>query len=167
MTRAYFTLKVEHGDTLHSHGTVVTSVDRDLLIGQTAACQLSLPKDGKHVEVEYALIQKVDNGTRVSSPADKNEAWKLIVLSPYKQHEVRVNGMAVNYVCFLNDGDIISFAGQEIEKHIINGGNLDEIMTAFREELADSDFFQALTKTANEEATENQEQETAKRTRKK
>ena len=58
-------------------------------------------------------------------------------------------------------------AGQEIEKHIINGGNLDEIMTAFREELADSDFFQALTKTANEEAQENQETETAKRTRKK
>ncbi len=57
-------------------------------------------------------------------------------------------------------------AGQEIEKHIINGGSLDEIMTAFREELADSDFFQALTKTANEEATENQEVET-KRTRKK
>ena len=57
-------------------------------------------------------------------------------------------------------------AGQEIEKHIINGGDLDEIMTAFREELADSDFFQALTKTANEEATENQETET-KRTRKK
>lgn len=57
-------------------------------------------------------------------------------------------------------------AGQEIEKHIINGGSLDEIMTAFREELADSDFFQALTKTANEEAAENQEAET-KRTRKK
>lgn len=57
-------------------------------------------------------------------------------------------------------------AGQEIERHIINGGSLDEIMTAFREELADSDFFQALTKTANEEATENQEAET-KRTRKK
>ena len=57
-------------------------------------------------------------------------------------------------------------AGQEIERHIINGGNLDEIMTAFREELADSDFFQALTKTANEEAAENQEAET-KRTRKK
>lgn len=58
-------------------------------------------------------------------------------------------------------------AGQEIERHIINGGNLDEIMTAFREELADSDFFQALTKTANEETQENQEAETAKRTRKK
>ena len=58
------------------------------------------------------------------------------------------------------------YAGQEIERHIINGGNLDEIMTAFREELADSEFFQALTKTANEEATENQEAET-KRTRKK
>lgn len=59
------------------------------------------------------------------------------------------------------------YAGQEIERHIINGGNLDEIMTAFREELADSDFFQALTKTANEETQENQEAETAKRTRKK
>lgn len=59
------------------------------------------------------------------------------------------------------------YAGQEIEKHIINGGSLDEIMTAFREELADSDFFQALTKTANEETQENQEAETAKRTRKK
>lgn len=57
-------------------------------------------------------------------------------------------------------------AGQEIERHIINGGSLDEIMTAFREELADSDFFQALTKTANEEAAENQEAET-KRARKK
>ena len=59
------------------------------------------------------------------------------------------------------------YAGQEIERHIINGGNLDEIMTAFREELADSDFFQALTKNQDEEATENQEAETAKRTRKK
>ena len=58
-------------------------------------------------------------------------------------------------------------AGQEIERHIINGGNLDEIMTAFREELADSDFFQALTKTANEEAQESQDTEAAKRTRKK
>ena len=59
------------------------------------------------------------------------------------------------------------YAGREIEQHIINGGNLDEIMTAFREELADSDFFLALTKGADEETTENQEQETAKRTRKK
>ena len=32
-------------------------------------------------------------------------------------------------------------AGQEIEKHIINGGSLDEIMTAFREELADRLLF--------------------------
>lgn len=58
-------------------------------------------------------------------------------------------------------------AGKEIEQHIINGGSLDEIMTAFREELADSDFFQALTKAANEETQESQDTEAAKRTRKK
>lgn len=47
-------------------------------------------------------------------------------------------------------------AGKEMEAHVIAGGNFEEISTALNEEMDKSDFFRALTKTAEEEVTENQ-----------
>lgn len=47
-------------------------------------------------------------------------------------------------------------AGKEMEAHVILGGNFEEISTALNEEMDKSDFFRALTKTAEEEVTENQ-----------
>ena len=43
-------------------------------------------------------------------------------------------------------------AGKEISEHMIKGGNLDEISIAMNEEMENSDFFRAITKTAEEEA---------------
>lgn len=40
-------------------------------------------------------------------------------------------------------------AGAEISKHIINGGNMEDIINVFSEKAENSDFFQALNK--NEE----------------
>ena len=50
-------------------------------------------------------------------------------------------------------------AGKEMEDHVIAGGNFEEISTALNEEMDKSDFFRALIKTAEEEATENQTKE--------
>ena len=42
----------------------------------------------------------------------------------------------------------VSIAGQEIEKHVMNGGTLNEIYEAFSAEVEKSGFFQALQKQA-------------------
>ena len=47
------------------------------------------------------------------------------------------------------------YAGQELEQHIIHGGNLTEVMTVMSEEMDKSDFFRALLKTAEAEVAEN------------
>ena len=47
----------------------------------------------------------------------------------------------------------LEIAGKEIEKHVQNGGTLNEIYEAFAAEVEKSDFFQALQKQAAE-ATE-------------
>lgn len=52
-------------------------------------------------------------------------------------------------LCLETDKDI---AGEEIQKHIINGGNFDEIMSAMQKKMEESDFFQALNQTEEEEA---------------
>lgn len=42
-------------------------------------------------------------------------------------------------------------AGKELQKHMIDGGDVEGIMTAMSKELENSDFFQALGKRAEEE----------------
>jgi hypothetical protein len=44
-------------------------------------------------------------------------------------------------------------AGKEINEHIINGGDMGSIATAFGKELDKSDFFRTLTATAKERNT--------------
>ncbi|MBR2493277.1 MAG: hypothetical protein IKB64_07465 [Paludibacteraceae bacterium] len=42
-------------------------------------------------------------------------------------------------------------AGEELEKHITNGGSFDELSEAMSEAIENSDFFQKLQETATEE----------------
>lgn len=42
-------------------------------------------------------------------------------------------------------------AGKELERHIVNGGKLDDIMAAMSDEMEKSDFFRNLSKTAETE----------------
>lgn len=54
----------------------------------------------------------------------------------------------------------VSVAGQEIEKHVMSGGTLNEIYEAFGAEVEKSGFFQALQKQA-EAQTESEANEEA------
>lgn len=51
-----------------------------------------------------------------------------------------------------------AIAGEEIEKHVINGGSINDIVEPFVKELEKSDFFQALAK-QTAEATEEEAEE--------
>lgn len=48
------------------------------------------------------------------------------------------------------------YAGQEMQKHILNGGNFDELMDVMNDEMEKSDFFQALSKTEDAEVAASQ-----------
>lgn len=50
---------------------------------------------------------------------------------------------ARTYFALCCDGDK-EFAGNELQKHIINGGDFEELITAMAKEMDESDFFQAM-----------------------
>ena len=79
--------------------------DNVMHIGHTESCELRLPNETQYEDSVIAVIVKRDD----------EEGWKLIRLSPYKEHEVRVNGMPLESVCFLNNGDHIAIEGQKQE----------------------------------------------------
>lgn len=51
-------------------------------------------------------------------------------------------------ICMNIDSQI---AGKELEAHLINGGNFDEIMEVISTEMENSDFFRSINKTAEAE----------------
>jgi hypothetical protein len=55
----------------------------------------------------------------------------------------------------------IEFAGKEIEKHVQNGGTLNDIYEAFAAEVEKSDFFRALQKQAEAAAMDKDEEDEA------
>lgn len=57
-------------------------------------------------------------------------------------------------------------AGDEIQKHIINGGELTDLTNAIKTELENSDFFRAIFKNEEEEVTEVQKKTSKKVTKK-
>ena len=44
-------------------------------------------------------------------------------------------------------------AGEELEKHIVNGGTMDDLSEAMAEAIENSDFFRKLQESATEETT--------------
>ena len=55
------------------------------------------------------------------------------------------------YVAFCM-GVSAEVAGNEINQHVINGGNFEEILNVFREKMEDSGFFRAFNQTTTKEA---------------
>lgn len=51
-------------------------------------------------------------------------------------------------------GKSVQEAGNEMEMHIVNGGNFDTIMDVITKEMNESGFFRNLNKRAEEETTE-------------
>lgn len=54
----------------------------------------------------------------------------------------------------ISSGMDLEDAGKEIEQHIINGGDLSDIIIALLKEMDQSDFFQAIINRAKKDSTE-------------
>lgn len=59
------------------------------------------------------------------------------------------------------------FAGEQIEQHIINGGNFEDMMQVISEKMEESGFFRALQSRTENNPTEGEETQTAKKNAKK
>ena len=105
MTKRYYSLRFERNDDLHRSGEQVLNADNPLYIGQTASCDVRLDNPSQYEDAKLAVIERRTDGN----------GWKLVRLSPYKEHEISVNGTPIDYVCYLNDGDRITFEGQHQE----------------------------------------------------
>lgn len=105
MTKRYYTIRFERDDTQHRKGDQAMNADNLLSIGQVASCDIRLDNPSQYEDAILAIIKK--------RPDEKG--WKLIRTSPFKEHEVRVNGAPIDYVHFLSDGDRIAFEGQRQE----------------------------------------------------
>lgn len=102
MIKKYYTLRYERDDAFHKAGEKVFNDENALYFGQTESCDIRLANDSQYEDAVIAVIEKRTNGN----------GWKLVRISPFREHEVRVNGTPVNYVHFLCDGDHITFEGQ-------------------------------------------------------
>ena len=105
MTKKYYTLRYERDDAFHKAGEKVYNDKNTLHIGQTESCDIRLANSSQYEDAVIAIIEKRTD----------DKGWKLIRISPFKEHEVRVNGTPISHVHFLNDGDRIAFEGQRQE----------------------------------------------------
>lgn len=65
------------------------------------------------------------------------------------------------YVAYCMDADT-EIAGNEINQHMINGGNLNELTEILSRKMDESDFFQALKANPETESTTDQKKSTKK-----
>jgi len=70
------------------------------------------------------------------------------------------------YFALCAGGDA-AYAGQELQAHMIAGGNLESISAAMAAEMEDSDFFRSLGTQSNENGEEGEETQPKKKTAKK
>ena len=105
MSKKYYTLRFERDDVFHKTGYQIANADNTLYIGQTESCDIKIANESQYEDAILAVIEKRTD----------DKGWKLISVSPYKEHEVHVNGTPINHVHFLSHGDRISFAGQRQE----------------------------------------------------
>ena len=103
--KTYYTLRFMHDDAMHRRGEKMLNAKNELRIGHSHECDLRLPNATPTEDTTLAVIV----------PDEGGESWRLVRLSPYRQHEVRVNGMPVAHVHRLADGDRIGFEGQRQE----------------------------------------------------
>ena len=110
--KTYYILRFMHDDALHRRGEKMLNARNELRIGHSQDCDIKLPNATTTEDTALAAI------VPTPSPSGGNEetlSWRLVRLSPYQQHEIRVNGMPVTHVHRLADGDRIGFEGQRQE----------------------------------------------------
>ncbi len=111
MTKTFY-LRFERTDSLHKAGDRMVVNSDVVRIGQRDDCEIPLPNATQFEDALYAFIKRRDEG-----------GWTLVAASPFREHEVRVNGVAVTGACLLQQGDRLSFAGvqQELSFGLVEG----------------------------------------------
>lgn len=105
MSKRYYSIRFERDDAFNKAGSQMMNADNLLRIGQTESCDIRLANESQYEDAVIAVVEKRTEG----------KGWKLVKVSPYKEHEVRINGTPIDYVHFLSDGDHIAFEGQRQE----------------------------------------------------
>lgn len=100
---AYYTLKYEQTDPLHKKGEVVVIPSGELHIGQQNDCKVLFHNNTDYEDELYAIIR----------PTRNEGEWLLIPTSEYVK--TSANGNPVELVHYLNNGDRITFEGEEQE----------------------------------------------------
>lgn len=101
----YYTLKYERTDTLHKKGEVIVIPSGELPIGQQEDCMVLFKNGTEFEDEQFAVIRPTRN------PGE----WQII---PTSEHiSTSVNGIPVNLVHYLNDGDRITF--DDIEQELL------------------------------------------------
>ncbi len=98
----------------------------------------------------------VNNRKYVAKPVDFNMICDFEDMGlAFSDIERKTTSFIRGYLAFC--GNISTeVAGKEIEKHIMNGGTLEDVALALMNEVQNSDFFQALNKKQEQETTATQ-----------
>ncbi len=99
----YYTLKYQQTDTLHKKGEVLVVPVGELRIGQQDDCKVLFHNNTDYEDELYAIIR----------PTRNEGEWQLVPTSEF--FKTFVNGNPVSLVHYLNDGDRITFEGEEQE----------------------------------------------------
>lgn len=104
------------------------------------------------------------NGKRYTAPKfDFNAVCEFEEAGiPLAEAKNKSTAMIRVYFSLLFDGDKET-AGNELEKHMIDGGTLEELADAMTKELQESRFFQAVSKKSAETSQETESEKTPKR----
>lgn len=98
----------------------------------------------------------INNKKYVAKPVDFNMVCDFEDMGlAFTDIEKKTTSFIRGYLAFCSNLSVES-AGKEIEKHIMNGGTLEEIATALMNEVQNSDFFQALNQNKEQEVTATQ-----------
>lgn len=103
------------------------------------------------------------NGTEYSTkPFDFNLVCDLedMGISLEEMGKKKMSAVRAYFAICAGKGN--EFAGKELNDHFVGGGKFDDIITAMNKEMENSDFFQALNKTAETENSKNQTEENEK-----
>lgn len=109
----YYSLRLVGTNAFHEDGDVLKTTNKVLHIGETADCGIKF-ESGKYEPERYASIVENEDG----------KSWRLIQRSEHVNAQIAGSG-GFGYVHELQDGDVISFDGQnlELEFHTHYDGN--------------------------------------------
>lgn len=98
-----FSLKYGKTDSVHKKGELVIVRSGELRIGQQEDCAVRFANNTDYEDEQYAVIR----------PARNEGEWQIVPVSEYVN--IYVNGIPVGLLHYLNDGDRITFDGEEQE----------------------------------------------------